>query len=101
MQIIIFMGIALVAVCLGYFLRKYLAEKKIQNAETQAQYILEQAKKEAQDRRREVELEAKDLLYRMRQDFERETKDRRYEISNLEKRLTQKEENIDRRLDLL
>ncbi len=101
MQIIIFMGIALVAVCLGYFLRKYLAEKKIQNAEAQAQYILEQAKKEAQDRRREVELEAKDLLYRMRQDFERETKERRSEISNLEKRLTQKEENIDRRLDLL
>ena len=60
-----------------------------------------QAKKEALDKRREVELEAKDLLYRMRQDFERETKDRRQEISNLEKRLTQKEENIDRRLDLL
>jgi len=37
----------------------------------------------------------------MRQDFERETKDRRLEITNLEKRLTQKEENIDRRLDLL
>lgn len=101
MYIIIFMVIALAALCLGYFLRKYMAEKKIQNAETQAQYILEQAKKEAQDRRREVELEAKDLLYRMRQDFERETKERRQEISNSEKRLTQKEENIDRRLDLL
>jgi len=101
MYIIIFVGIALAALCLGYFLRKYMAEKKIQNAETQAQYILEQAKKEAQDRRREVELEAKDLLYRMRQDFERETKERRQEISNSERRLTQKEENIDRRLDLL
>ncbi|MDD2689213.1 MAG: ribonuclease Y [Candidatus Omnitrophica bacterium] len=101
MYIIIFAGIALAALCLGYFLRKYMAEKKIQNAETQAQYILEQAKKEAQDRRREVELEAKDLLYRMRQDFERETKERRQEISNSERRLTQKEENIDRRLDLL
>jgi len=37
----------------------------------------------------------------MRQDFERETKDRRQEIANLERRLAQKEENIDRRLDLL
>jgi ribonuclease Y len=37
----------------------------------------------------------------MRQDFERETKDRRQEILNSEKRLAQKEENIDRRLELL
>ena len=48
-----------------------------------------------------MELEAKDLMCRMRQDFERETKDRRQEIANSEKRLTQKEENIDRRLGLL
>lgn len=101
LNIIIFGAIALIATYLGYFLRKYLAEKKIQNAEAQAQYILEQAKKEAQDRRREVELEAKDLLYRLRSDFDRETKDRRQEMSNLEKRLAQKEENIDRRLELL
>jgi ribonucrease Y len=101
LNIIIFIGVVLIAAYAGYILRKYLAEKKVQTAEQQAQHILEQAKKEAQDRRREVELEAKDLLYRMRQDFERETKDRRGEIYNLEKRLTQKEENIDRRLDLL
>jgi ribonuclease Y len=99
--IAITIGIALLALAAGYFLRKHIAEKKIQDAETQAQHILEQAKKEALDRRREVELEAKDLMYRMRQDFERETKDRRQEISNMERRLTQKEENIDRRLELL
>ncbi len=101
LNIIIFMVIAAASVFAGYFLRKYVAEKKIQDAETQAKHILEQAKKEIQDRRREVELEAKDLLYRMRQDFERETKDRRQEITNLERRLVQKEENIDRRLGLL
>jgi ribonuclease Y len=101
MLIIVSLVVAIIGVLAGFFIRKYVAEKKIQDAETQAQHILEQAKKEAVDRRREVELEAKDLLYRMRQDFERETKDRRIEISNLEKRLSQKEENIDRRLDLL
>jgi ribonuclease Y len=101
LNIIVLLGSILITSLAGYFLRKYIAEKKIQSAEAQARHILEQAKKEAQDRRREVELEAKDLLYRMRQDFERETKDRRQEISNLERRLAQKEENIDRRLDLL
>ena len=99
--IIILFAIALFATLAGYLLRKYIGERKIEAAEKQAAHILEQAKKEIQDRRREVELEAKDLLYRMRQDFERETKDRRVEISGMEKRLTQKEENIDRRLGLL
>jgi len=101
LNIIIFIAIALVSLCAGYIFRRYIAEKKIQDAETQAKQILEQAKKEAQDKRREIELEAKDLLYRMRQDFERETKDRRQELLNSEKRLSQKEENIDRRLGLL
>ncbi len=100
-NIIIFLGVALVSVFLGYFYRRYIAEKKTGDAETKARQILEQAKKEAQDKHREAELEAKDLLYRMRQDFERQTQDRRQEISNLEKRLSQKEENIDRRLGLL
>jgi len=101
LNIIIFIAIALVSTYVGYILRRYVAERKIRDAETKAKDILEQAKKEAQDKRREIELEAKDLLYRMRQDFERETKDRRQEILNSEKRLTQKEENIDRRLELL
>ena len=95
----IFVG--LVAVYCGYFLRRYIAEKRIKNAELQAEHILEVAKKDVLDKRREAELEAKDLLYRMRQDFEREIKDRKLEIVNLEKRLTQKEENIDRRIDWL
>src|SRR5512136_45542 len=93
--------VAFVCLYLGYFLRRYMAEKKTQDAETQAKFIIEQAKKEAEDRKRGAELEGKDLLYKLRQDFEQQTKDRRQEIFNLEKRLAQKEENIDRRLDLL
>jgi ribonuclease Y len=101
LEIIIFIAIALISAYLGYLLRRYVAERKIQDAEAKARYILEQATKEAQDKRREAELESKDLLYRMRQDFEHQTQERRQEISNLEKRLAQKEENIDRRLGLL
>jgi ribonuclease Y len=101
LNLIIIGVVASISVYLGYLLRRYVAEKKIQDAEEKAHYILEQAKKEAQDRRREVELEAKDLMFRMRQDFEQETKDRRLEVANLEKRLAQKEENVDRRLGFL
>ena len=101
LNIVILIVIAIAATYSGYFLRKHIAEKKLKSAEAEAEHILEVAKKEMLDKRREAELEAKDLLYRMRQDFERETKDRKQEITNLERRLTQKEENIDRRLDLL
>jgi len=100
-NIIIVVVVALLGLWAGYFFRRYIAEKKIKDAEARAQQILEQAKKEAQDRHREVELEAKDLLYKMRQEFDHSTQDRRQEIVNMEKRLAQKEENIDRRLDLL
>ena len=93
--------VGLVATFAGYFLRKHMAENKIQDAEAQAKHILDQAKQDIQGRRKEADLEAKDLLFRMRSDFEKETKDRRQEIAGLEKRLAQKEENIDRRLDLL
>ena len=82
-NILIVIGLLIAAACAGYFLRKYLAGKKLKDASAQAQLILDDAKKQAQDRRREVELEAKDLLYKMRQDFEHETKDRRQEINNL------------------
>jgi len=93
--------VAIISLTAGYFLRKYLAEKKIQDAESKAQFILEKANKEIQDRRRVVELEAKDLMFRLRQDFENETKQRRQELAELEKKFTQKELNLDRRLELL
>jgi len=93
--------IFIVAAYFGYFLRKHIAGKKLKSAESEAEHILEEANKEVLNKRREVELEAKDYLYRMRQDFERETKDRKQEMFNLEKKLSLKEENVDRRIDLL
>jgi ribonuclease Y len=86
---------------LGYFIRKYAAEKKVQVAEARAKELLEMAAKEAENTRREAKLEAKDLLYKTRADFERETKETRQNLFSLEKRLLQKEENIDRKVDVL
>jgi len=101
LNIIIFIAGVLVSLYVGYSLRKYFAEKKIQDAESKAQLIIEQSKKEAETRRKEIELEGKDMMHRLRQDFERSTHERRQEIENLEKRLTVKEENLDRRVALL
>lgn len=101
LNIILFIVVALAFTYIGYLSRRFLAERKVKDAETKAKEILEEAKKNAQERRREVELEIKDQLLRMRQDFEQQTKDRRHELFELEKRLGLKEENLDRRVALL
>jgi len=101
LNIILMIIVAVVCLIGGYLLRRYFAEKKIQDAEAKAKFILEKANKEIQDRHREIELEAKDMTFRLRQDFENETKQRRQELTELEKRFSQKEMNLDRRLELL
>ena len=85
----------------GYLLRWFFAGKRVRQAESRAKILTDSAQKDAEARRKEAELQAKDLMIKLRQDFERETKERREEILSSEKRLQQKEENLDKRLDLL
>ncbi len=85
----------------GYRLRKVLAEKRLGMAEKLSQKIIKDAEKEAEAKRREASLEAKDELYQSRTEFERQTQARRNELLQLEKRLIQREENLDRKVDIL
>ena len=86
---------------IGYIVRKYTAKMKIKKAEERSKTILEGARQEAESRKKESQLEAKDLLLKMRTEFESESKERKQELSVLEKRLMQREENIDRKVDVL
>ncbi len=85
----------------GYFIRKFFSEKHLRENEERTKKILDESKKELDNRKKELELEARDSKYKVRSDFERETKEKRLEITNLEKKLLQKEENIDRKVDIL
>ncbi len=86
---------------IGYFLRRYIAKLKINSAEVAAENILKEAQKDAEAKKREAILETKDQLFKERSNFERETRERRAELQRWEKRLLQKEENLDKRLDVL
>lgn len=90
-----------VGAIIGFFVRTFFANKRIKQAEQKARELTEFAAREAESRKREVELEAKDLKLKLRQDFEKETKDRREELLGAEKRILQKEENLEKRVDLL
>ncbi len=86
---------------LGYVLRKVVSRLKLKSAEERARVILDEVKREVTNKRKEVDLEAKDLLHRTRAEFEKETRERRNEMTLLEKRLIQREENLDRKVDFL
>ena len=86
---------------LGYILRKYTAKRKVKRAEEQSRTIINNAKVEAERRKRESIIKTKDLSLKLRAEFEEESKERRKELLGMEKRLMQKEENVDRKMNLI
>lgn len=101
LNIIIVVTIGIVFFVGGYIFRRYGAEKKVQSAEDKVKLILEEADKQVEAKKKEASLEAKDLLYKTRIEFEKESKARRQELLNIERRLVSREENLDRKVDLL
>jgi ribonuclease Y len=85
----------------GYLYRKLLGESKIRSAEEESRRILAEAEKQAEAKKREVLLEAKDEIFTLRNEAERDIKNRRAELQKLEKRLLQKEEQLDARAGAL
>jgi ribonucrease Y len=86
---------------LGYYVQKILFERKIGKAKKKALDIIENSKKEAQTIVKEGKIEAKEFIHQARLDFEKDTKDRRHELYTLEKRVIQKEENLDKKSELI
>lgn len=85
----------------GYFFSRILKGKQLQMTEKEAESIKDMARREADTIKKEAELQAKDTLLKLRHDFEQDTKSRREELSVAEKRILQKEESVEKRLDLL
>ena len=90
-------GVSLAA---GYGLRVLQSRKSLTGAEFKAKQVLEQATRDAESIAKQAKLDGKEQLHALRQEFERESKDRRHEVTQLEKRLHQREELLDRKLDL-
>lgn len=86
---------------LGYALRAYLGKIKLNSAEAKSQRILNEAHKESENKRKELLIEAKDQMLKEKNLLEREMRERRQEILALEKRMLQKEESLDKRIEQL
>ena len=78
---------------------KNVANAKIGNAEDRAREIIDEAVKTAETKKREAMLEAKEESIRVKNDLDKEVKERRAEIQRSERRVVQKEENLDKKLE--
>ena len=85
----------------GFLVRKIIAEAKITNAEELARKLIADAEKEAETLKKEQLLEAKEEVHRLRNEFEKEARERRNEQQRIERRLIQKEESLDRKIEAI
>ena len=88
-----------IGVVVGFAYRKNVAEKEIGSAEEEAKRIINEAIKSAESKKREAIVEAKEEILRNRNEADREIKERRSEVQKTERRLVQKEESLDKKID--
>lgn len=98
---IIAVVMVLIGLGVGYFTRKNIAEGKLNQAEVQAQRIVEDGRRQAEAQKKESLVEAKEEIHKLRQDAERDNKERRNELQRMERRILQKEEALDKKLDTI
>ena len=81
--------------------QKNSAKSKISNAEEKARGIIDDAVKTAEEKKRESMLEIKEESIKAKNDLDKEIKERRSEIQKNERRIVQKEENLDKKLEAI
>jgi ribonucrease Y len=89
----------IIAFVLGFFLYKWISDKKVGDASERARQIVTAGEREAEAWRRSADLEAKEAALKIREDLEAETRRRERDIQQIEQRVVTKEEQLARKLD--
>lgn len=85
----------IIGTVIGFYIRKKSDEKNVAGAKANAEAIVDDAIKQAQNLKREALFEAKEENIKYRNEVEQELKERRNEANRTENRLIQKEENLE------
>lgn len=86
---------------LVFLMKKRRGARSLFQAREEAKNILDQAKSEAEKIAQKVALESKERNLNFEVEFEKQTRERRKKINEMERRLVNKEENLDRRFQAL
>lgn len=100
-QIIIVVGLVSLFFYLGWLFNSKIGAKSLVSADERAKLLIADAEKEAKNLKREKLLEVKDEWYKKKIEFDSEINRKRQKMSNLEKQLSNREENTERKLDLV
>ena len=92
-----FLVSAAICIPLGIVIRKRIAESKIHSAEAEAKKMIENVKIEAENLRKQQLIEAKEEVLKIRNELDQEIRERRGDVQAQERRLIQKEENLEKR----
>jgi ribonuclease Y len=90
-----------VGVVVGFLIKRYDVQKKIEEAQKEVDKILKEAKKEAESKKREYLLQARDEIFQQKRELEKEFKERENNLKKQEVRLHQKEEKLEIKQDKL
>ena len=101
LPVIIAIASLIAGIAFGYLLRKLITRKELQSSENLSVRIVEEAKKEADSIKKEAILQAKESLLKTKAESEREARERKTELDKLEARLRSKEENQEKRIDMM
>ena len=85
----------------GFFIRKRFLEARLENIEEQGRKLIESALAEAEQIKKEAALQIKDESYKLKVEAEHEFKELKSALIVEEKRLNQKSDQIERKVELL
>ena len=97
MNTLLYVGLPLTGVILGWTIRWLYARFQLSAAEQRAERVKQDAIKEAEAQKKEIIYEAKDQLIRERKQQEQENKERRAELQRQERKLESKQEDLEKR----
>ena len=97
MRLLMLILLPLGGLILGWLIRWLYAKVQLSSSEQKAERLKQDAIREAEAKKKEILLEAKDQLIRERNQQEHEFRDRRNEQQRLDRRLLQKEENLEKK----
>jgi ribonuclease Y len=91
--------VAVIALVVGFFLHKFVTDRRLGEAQQSAHRILEAAERDAAARLKSAELALKEHELKTRAELDEQARRREQEIEAVERRVLAKEEQIARKLD--
>jgi ribonuclease Y len=93
--------VAVIALVVGFFLHKFVIDRRMGDAQQAARGVVEAAERDAAARLKAAELQLKENELKARSELEQRTRQREHEVEVVERRTVTKEEQVARKLDEL